>query len=165
MPLNPMKISGDQFLPRWVLRHILNIKDQGSFKIRFRQNVKTIKGLHQLWWYNYVQFCLELTNGGKHSSACLLSTENPPWVLVSEAVSVLQKEWIVHLSGSGRGGSGLVISPCCSKVFRNMSILNFSNSCNQVGEKSKKEYSRLVPVATWSEHKLHPCLLQPTTLR
>ena len=30
----------------------------------------------------------ELTNGGRHSSACFLSTENPPWVLVSEAVRI-----------------------------------------------------------------------------
>ena len=55
---------------------------------------------------------LELTSGGKQSSACLRRTENPPWVLVSEAVSVLQNEWTLHLSGSGRGGSGLVTSLC-----------------------------------------------------
>lgn len=30
------------------------------------------------------------TRGGKQSSAALRGTENPPWVLVSEAVSVLQ---------------------------------------------------------------------------
>lgn len=57
-------------------------------------------------------YCQLLTNGGKQSSACLLNTENPPWVLVSEAVRVLQNEWIVHFSGSGRGGSGLVTALC-----------------------------------------------------
>lgn len=36
--------------------------------------------------------CL-FTKGGRHSSACRLSTENPPCVLVSEAVNVLQNEW------------------------------------------------------------------------
>lgn len=35
---------------------------------------------------------LKLTNGGRQSSACLRRTENPPWVLVSDAVSVLQNE-------------------------------------------------------------------------
>ena len=28
------------------------------------------------------------TNGGRQSSACFLRTENPPWVLVSEAVRI-----------------------------------------------------------------------------
>lgn len=55
---------------------------------------------------------LKLTSGGRQSSACLRRTENPPWVLVSEAVSVLQNEWTVHLGGSGGGGSGLVTSLC-----------------------------------------------------
>lgn len=53
-----------------------------------------------------------LTNGGRQSSACLRRTEKPPWVLVSEAVRVLQNEWTVHLSGSGSGASGLEISLC-----------------------------------------------------
>jgi len=33
-----------------------------------------------------------VTNAGRHSVACFLRTENPPWVLVSEAVKTLQKE-------------------------------------------------------------------------
>jgi hypothetical protein len=53
-----------------------------------------------------------LTSAGKHSSACLLRTENPPWVLVSEAVKVLQKEWALHFSGSCGSGSALVGSVC-----------------------------------------------------
>lgn len=53
-----------------------------------------------------------LTSGGKQSSACLRRTEKPPWVLVSEAVSVLQNEWTVHLGDSGKGSSGLVTSLC-----------------------------------------------------
>lgn len=55
---------------------------------------------------------LRLTSGGRQSSACLLRTENPPWVLVSDAVRVLQNEWTVHFSGSGRGESGLLTSLC-----------------------------------------------------
>lgn len=45
------------------------------------------------------------TSGGRHSSACRRSTENPPWVLVSEAVRVLQKECTWNRGGSGMGGS------------------------------------------------------------
>lgn len=35
---------------------------------------------------------IKLTKGGRHSSACRLSTENPQCLLVTDAVSVLQKE-------------------------------------------------------------------------
>lgn len=59
-----------------------------------------------------VKIFLVLTRGGRHSSACLLRTENPPWVLVSEAVKVLQKEWTLHFSGSCGSGFGLVSSFC-----------------------------------------------------
>lgn len=77
---------------------------KGNWKIKhyvqkFHEKLKTL-------------FLKVVTSGGRQSSACLRRTENPPWVLVSEAVSVLQNEWTVHLSGSGSGGSGLVISPC-----------------------------------------------------
>jgi len=33
-----------------------------------------------------------ITNAGRHSVACFLRTEKPPWVLVSEAVKTLQNE-------------------------------------------------------------------------
>ena len=33
-----------------------------------------------------------LTKAGRHSVACFLRTEKPPWVLVSEAVKTLQNE-------------------------------------------------------------------------
>ena len=33
-----------------------------------------------------------ITKAGRHSVACFLRTEKPPWVLVSEAVKTLQKE-------------------------------------------------------------------------
>lgn len=56
-----------------------------------------------------------LTSGGRQSSACLRRTEKPPWVLVSDAVRVLQKEWTLALGGSGRGESGPVTSDCWSK--------------------------------------------------
>jgi hypothetical protein len=61
---------------------------------------------------------LMLTSWGRHSSACLLRTEKPPWVLVSEAVNVLQKECAVHFSGSCSSGSRLVSSLCWSSIFR-----------------------------------------------
>jgi hypothetical protein len=56
----------------------------------------------------------QITSGGRHSEACLRRTENPPWVLVSEAVKTLQKEWTVGLGGSDGHGSGLVVSICYS---------------------------------------------------
>jgi len=52
--------------------------------------------------------CWDISKGGRQSSACLRSTEKPPCVLVSEAVSVLQNECTVHFSGSWTGASGLV---------------------------------------------------------
>lgn len=52
------------------------------------------------------------TNWGKHSVACFRSTENPPWVLVSDAVNILQKDWTVRFGWSGGHGSGLVGSFC-----------------------------------------------------
>ena len=42
----------------------------------------------------------EITNVGRHSFAFFLSTEKPPWVLMSEAVKTLQKEWILAFGGS-----------------------------------------------------------------
>lgn len=53
------------------------------------------------------------TIGGKQSLACFRRTENPPWVLVSEAVKILQKEQVAGVGGSGTHGSGLVGSLCC----------------------------------------------------
>lgn len=51
-----------------------------------------------------------LTSGGRHSSACRRSTENPPCVLVSEAVSVLQKEWMISCSLVAGGATGTTAS-------------------------------------------------------
>ena len=56
----------------------------------------------------------QITSGGRHSEACLRRTENPPWVLVSEAVKTLQKECTVGLGGSDELESGLVGSICYS---------------------------------------------------
>lgn len=39
------------------------------------------------------ELSVEVTRGGKQSSAALRGTEKPPWVLVSDAVSVLQNIW------------------------------------------------------------------------
>lgn len=49
--------------------------------------------------------------------ACLRRIEKPPWVLVSEAVKTLQKEWTVGFGGSGGHASGVVGSGCypCQK--------------------------------------------------
>lgn len=56
----------------------------------------------------------QLTSGGRHSVACRLRTENPPWVLVSEAVRILQNECTVGRTVSGCGWSRLTGSFCCS---------------------------------------------------
>lgn len=55
-----------------------------------------------------------ITNWGRHSVACFRRTENPPWVLVSEAVKILQNECTVCLGGSGGHISGLLGSLCCN---------------------------------------------------
>lgn len=55
----------------------------------------------------------KITNGGKHSLACLRRTENPPCVLVSEAVKILQNEWTVCFGASSGHESGLLGSVCC----------------------------------------------------
>jgi hypothetical protein len=44
-----------------------------------------------------------ITSDGRHSSAWRRSTEKPPCVLVSEAVSVLQKECTRGLTGGADG--------------------------------------------------------------
>lgn len=57
-----------------------------------------------------------LTKGGKQSSAARRGTENPPWVLVSEAVRVLQNMWGVDvlLAPSTSISSSPSTSPSCS---------------------------------------------------
>jgi hypothetical protein len=56
------------------------------------------------------------TRGGRHSFAWRRRTENPPWVLVSDGVRILQKECTTGLDDPGRGGSGNVgIFTCCRK--------------------------------------------------
>lgn len=54
------------------------------------------------------------TNGGKQSSAALRGTENPPWVLVSEAVRVLQNMWGVDFVGDPPPPSSSTPSPSSS---------------------------------------------------
>lgn len=66
------------------------------------------------------------TSGGRHSVACFLRTENPPWVLVSDAVKTLQKEWTFGFGGSERHGSGLVGSTCYIKMRWNKHIINWT---------------------------------------
>lgn len=62
-----------------------------------------------------------LNSGGRHSSACRLKTENPPWVLVSDAVSVLQKECTWNRGGGGRIDSFFtVFSSCYNSHFRTL---------------------------------------------
>jgi hypothetical protein len=78
-----------------------------------------------------------LTSGGRQSSACLRRTEKPPWVLVSEAVSVLQNEWTVHLGGSGRGSSGLVTSLCYTNKTENKTNMKWDKKRNQIGKHGK----------------------------
>lgn len=61
-----------------------------------------------------------LTRGGKHLRACGLRTENPPCVLVSEAVSVLTKEHTLVLGGDDKAVSSSKLSlSCCEDKIRN----------------------------------------------
>lgn len=56
-----------------------------------RQNIMELIELLLIWGQ---------TRGGKQSSAALRGTENPPWVLVSDAVRVLQNMWEVDFEGT-----------------------------------------------------------------
>ena len=60
-----------------------------------------------------------ITKAGKHSVACLRRTENPPCVLVSDAVRIFTNEWNTCFVGSTRGGSRLVSSLCYKKKKKN----------------------------------------------
>ena len=73
----------------------------------------------------------KLTKGGKQSSAALRGTENPPWVLVSEAVSVLQNIWGV-LDGGTDSCSSMHFSFFWRKIYwiNTMSSMKIFNKGN-----------------------------------
>ena len=66
----------------------------------------------------------KLTNGGRHSSACRFNTENPPCVLVSDAVSILQKECTRGRAGGG-GKSSSTKSTSCWQVSIILPAFNY----------------------------------------
>lgn len=108
VPLGAMKVFSDQFLCRSLLVHVLT---KVTAKELMHQFVKRRQTVAYIW-----QDQLIFTRDGRHSLACFLRTENPPWVLVSDAVKTLQKEWTFGLWGSGRHGSWLVGSACYSQL-------------------------------------------------
>ena len=122
-----MKILSHQFLCGWLLRHILSkntqfIQRQPAIIDTQKQSTRKRKKKKRIQ-----------TRGGRHSSACRLSTENPPWVLVSDAVRVLQKEWTWNRGGGGGGGSFstafsscYIIPPHIKKTKKIISIITFS---------------------------------------
>lgn len=74
-----------------------------------------------------------ITNWGRHSVACFRRTENPPWVLVSEAVKILQNECTVCLGGSGGHISGLLGSLCCNITITTNKFFLFEYLIHKVG--------------------------------
>ena len=103
------------------------------------------------------------TNGGRHSSAWRLKTENPPWVLVSEAVSVLQKEWAWGLGcGGGRGSFSIAFSSCWWYPKHHKSV-HQKHSIVVINSKvSTRNILLLVQGAKSLVQKPHQCPVQPT---
>ena len=94
-PLIAMQISRSQFLRRRLHRVIL------------RENRKSIEDDLD---GSVCEACgreIELTRGGKTFSAARRGTENPPWVLVSLAVKVLQKNSESRVSGLNPGSEAV----------------------------------------------------------
>ena len=97
-PFKPMKISSHKLLSRSSLSHVLK-------RIQWSERKGAKLRLFFVWRKLF-------TKAGKHSVACLRRTENPPWVLVSDAVRIFTNEWNICFVGSTRGGSRLVSSLC-----------------------------------------------------
>lgn len=79
LPLDIMEIPCNKFLSWWLLWEILH----GQKKREMQQHLLRVTTKRSRVKYT--------TNGGKTFSAARRGTENPPWVLVSLAVNVLQK--------------------------------------------------------------------------
>ena len=106
-PLVGVQILGHQLLGRWLLWHVLSTntkhqtgEDSPNLSKRKKQT-KQARGSKR----KRVKKKQKPTSGGRHSSACRLNTENPPCVLVSDAVSVLQNECTWNLGGGAGGPS------------------------------------------------------------
>lgn len=69
------------------------------------------------------------TRGGRHSSACRRSTEKPPCVLVSEAVSVLQKDLTAGLGDAAAPelAFSAATSVCCTNEQAEREQVRISN--------------------------------------
>lgn len=81
-PFITMQILGYQLLGRRLLGHVLSKNQHKVYSVDWSEAKRK----------EIISKDRKQTSGGRHSSACLLNTEKPPWVLVSEAVRVLQKE-------------------------------------------------------------------------
>jgi hypothetical protein len=87
------------------------------------------------------------TRGGRHSFAWRRRTENPPWVLVSDGVRILQKECTTGLGDSGRGGSGNVGRFTCCKeheaaIFWSVDLLHMDRIIKGEDEQKFREDKR-----------------------
>lgn len=110
-PFKAMEIFGSQLLCWGWLRHVLMREGNTATDLTYHLNNRKYQTAREGE--------MELTSGGRHSVACLRRTENPPWVLVSEAVRILLKDRTVGLGGSGRVESRLVGSLCCRNQSKN----------------------------------------------
>lgn len=118
-PFESMEILGGQLLSRRLLWHILTRKENQNYKHRNLTAEKT-----RVQPQNHIAKSTKLTSGGRQSLACLRRTEKPPWVLVSEAVNILQNERTAGLGASCWIGSGLLSSFCYQNSIQN-TIWNF----------------------------------------
>lgn len=90
LPLYSMKVFCNELL-RWPLLFVVLTSIQKFPNKTYNKKVKP------LLIKNEENLQRNPTRGAKQSSAALLGTEKPPWVLVSEAVKVLQNIWGVRL--------------------------------------------------------------------
>lgn len=97
-----MQVSGHQFLGRWLNGEILHAETPQALLFKKKKKKKRkIKWQVTVaeFWIQKIKLGMNIlyTRGGKIFSAARRGTEKPPWVLVSLAVSVLQKNSICGL--------------------------------------------------------------------
>ncbi len=119
LPLYTMYILCYQLLTRWIHSVVLQQADikrmlitkSNSLHLYFQMKSSREESLAACSRCEVYIF----TSSGRHSSAALLGTENPPCVLVSLAVNVLQNE-LLFLSTAGGGSSATKGFSLCHKT-------------------------------------------------
>lgn len=121
-----MQVFGHQFLGRWLHWEILHAKcHKIFFKLIFLLKKKKNTGeCYRILNRKKQGMKILYTRGGKIFSAARRGTENPPWVLVSLGVSVLQKNSICGLIDLSASSDAINISLSnCITVSNRLKIL------------------------------------------